>query len=133
MYLWQKWTVLYCELYIYVNVYIYLQYMIFDRFVRDPAPQFPAKLVRGCAMYGGNDLVLNDGVPHSLWTYLSQISFLKISPITSHSQHNFLDKLCSWPSEAKGTFCSSFLFCEFFFNCIAFICKILRLKMLINH
>lgn len=79
MYLWQKWTVLYCELYIYVNVYIYLQYMymIFDRFVRDPAPQFPAKLVRGCAMYGGNDLVLNDGVPHSLWTYLSQISFFE--------------------------------------------------------
>lgn len=58
-------------------LYLSTIYMIFDRFVRDPAPQFPAKLVRGCAMYGGNDLVLNDGVPHSLWTYLSQISFFE--------------------------------------------------------
>lgn len=59
----------------YISIFIY-KIWFFGGFVRDPAPQFPAKLVNGCAMYGGNDLVMNGGVPHSLSTYLSQTSFV---------------------------------------------------------
>lgn len=117
MYLWQKWTVLYCELYIYVNVYIYLQYMIFDRFVRDPAPQFPAKLVRGCAMYGGNDLVLNDGVPHSLWTYLSQISFFEdFSHHLPFPTQFFWTSFAAGPVKLKEHSALPFCFVNFFFQ-----------------